>query len=83
MKKQKDLFREIINEEIEIDLTILPKSVLEEIKELEKLHEKRDWFLYDLKFDELENHAKGYVVTKKISEGLYKKIIAKYGGIYD
>lgn len=83
MKKEKDLFREIIDPKIEIDLSMLPKSVVEEIKELEELHKKRDWFLYDLKFDELENHSKGYVVTKKIPEWLYKKILAKYGGMYD
>lgn len=83
MKDDKHLFKEIIDKSIEIDLSLLPKSVKEEIEELEALHEKKDWFFYDLKFDELENHAKGYVVTKKIPESLYKKILAKYGGIYD
>lgn len=73
----------MIDKNIEIDLSVLPKSVVEEIKELEILHEKKDWFLYDLRFDELENHAKGYVISKKISESIYKKILAKYGGLYD
>lgn len=73
----------MIDENIEIDLSLLPKSVVEEIKELERFHEKKDWFFYDLKFDELENDAKGYVINKKISESLYKKLLAKYGGLYD
>lgn len=83
MKEEKDLFREIIDESIEIDLSLLPSIVVEEIKELEEFHAKRDWFFYDLKFDEFEVMAKKYVINGTISESLYKKLIAKYGGLYD
>ena len=82
-QKEKDLFREMIDRSIRIDLSILPKSVVEEINDLEKFHEMRDWLSYDLKFDELENHAKGYVINNKMSETTYKKLLAKYGGLYD
>ena len=83
MAKEKDLFHEMIDRSIEIDLSKLPKDVLEEIEELEKFHKERDWFFYDLKFDELEMNAKKYVINGTMSETLYKKILAKYGGLYD
>ena len=57
-----NLWHDIIDRDIKIDVSILPKSVQEEIKELERLHEEKDWFNYDLKFDELEMRAKGFVI---------------------
>ena len=54
-----------------------------EIEELEKFHAARDWLNYDLKFDELEMNAKSYIFSGEISPGLYKKLLAKYGGLYD
>ena len=73
----------IIDRDIKIDVSILPKSVQEEIKELERLHEEKDWFNYDLKFDELEMNAKRYVIRGTMSDSLYKKLLEKYGGLYD
>ena len=70
----------MIEEDIFIDLTKLPESVLEEIKELEILNEKEDWFSYDLKYDELETNSKGYMLSGIISESDYYKIQRKYGG---
>lgn len=83
MESKKDLFREMIDRSIEIDLSKLPKSVVEEINDLEKYHAQRDWFFYDLKFDEMENHAKSYVINGQMSESTYKKLLAKYYGMYD
>jgi len=73
----------MIDESIELDITNFPKSVKEEIKELEKLNENEDWFSYDLKFDELEMNAKSYLLSGVISEYEFKKILEKYGRLYD
>ena len=78
-----NLWHDIIDRNIKIDVSILPKSVQEEIKELERLHEEKDWFNYDLKFDELEMNAKRYVIRGTMSDSLYKKLLEKYGGLYD
>lgn len=80
----KDLWKDMIDESIKIDVQSLPKSVQELIKELEDIHEnEKDWLKYDLKFDELDVVSKSYILNNRISESTYKKIIAKYGGIYD
>ncbi len=81
--KDEDLFHEMIDRNIEIDVSTLPKSVQMEIEDLEKFHAARDWLNYDLKFDELEMNAKSYIFSGEISPGLYKKLLAKYGGLYD
>ncbi len=78
-----NLWHDIIDRDIKIDVSILPKSVQEEIKELERLHEEKDWFNYDFKFDELEMNAKRYVIRGTMSDSLYKKLLEKYGGLYD
>lgn len=83
MKSNKELFRDFIDRNIQLDLSTLPKSVVELIEELERLNKEKDWFFYDIKFDELEIHAKAYVRHNKMSESTYKKILAKYGGLYD
>ena len=75
--------KKMIDKTIKIDLTKMPKSILEEIKELERLNDIEDWFSYDLKFYELESNSKGYVIRKQISESDYKKLMIKYGGYYD
>ena len=69
---------------IKIDVESLPKYVQEIIKELEYIHEnEKDWFKYDMKFDELEIVAKSYILSNDITESTYKKLLAKYGGLYD
>ncbi len=81
--EEKDLFVEMIDESIEIDVSKLPRIVREEIKDLEKFHKDRDWLSYDLKFDELEAVAKSCILCGDITETTYKKLLAKYGGLYD
>ena len=78
-----NLWHDIIDRNIKIDLSILPKPIVELIDDLEKLHKQKDWFNYDLKFDELEMPAKGYVIRNEISDSIYKRILKKYGGLYD
>lgn len=83
MDDDKSLWHDMIDRDIKIDLSILPEEVNRIIDELEKIHEKKDWFWYDIKFDELEVRAKKYVIAGKMSSSLYKKLLAKYGGLYD
>lgn len=78
-----NLWHDIIDRNIKIDLSILPKPIVELIDDLERLHKQKDWFNYDLKFDELEMRAKGYVIRNEISDSIYKRILEKYGGLYD
>ena len=78
-----NLWHDIIDRNIKIDLSILPKPIVELIDDLERLHKRKDWFNYDLKFDELEMRAKGYVIRNEISDSIYKRILEKYGGLYD
>ena len=73
----------MIDESIKIDISVLPVSVQDIIHELEILNEKEDWFSYDLKFYELESHAKIYIFDGKISEKTYTKLLEKYGRLYD
>ena len=80
---EQDLFRDMINRDIKIDLTELPKPVIEIIDELEEIHKERDWLMYDLKSDELEIRAKTFVINKKLKESTYKRLLEKYGGLYD
>ena len=78
-----NLWHDIIDRNIKIDLAILPKPIVQLIDTLEDFHKQKDWFNYDLKFDELEMRAKGYVIRNEISDSVYKKILEKYGGLYD
>lgn len=80
---EKDLWHDIIDENIKIDLEKLPKGVRDMVEELEELHKKKDWFLYDLKFDQFESYCKSFIINGKLSEYTYKKLLEKYGGLYD
>lgn len=73
----------MIEEDIILDISKFPNSVIEKIKELEKLNEIEDWFLYDLKYEALETDAKGYMISGIISESDFYKIQRKYGGYID
>ena len=48
-----NLWHDVIDRNIKADLSALPKPVTELIDTLEELYKKKDWFNYDLKFDEL------------------------------
>lgn len=78
---ENNLWHNIIDRNIKIDLFMLLKPVTELIDTLEELHKQKDWFNYDL--DELEMRAKGYVLRNEISESTYKRLLEKYGGLYD
>lgn len=66
---------------IKYDYSNLPKDLQELIHLLEEYDKTRDWFNYDLKYDELEVDAKSYLISGRISEYDFKMITRKYGGI--
>ena len=86
MKNNKDPFKTVkplYDYNIEYDISKLPKTLQEIINELEKYDKEGDWFNYDIKFDMLEIEAKSYLLRNHITEGDYKTLLKKYGGLYD
>ena len=75
--------KHLYDDSIVFDETHLPNELKEYIKELKKYDEVKDWLSYDLKFDEFEMVIRWYVRTREVSEDDYKKLIAKYGWLYD
>ena len=75
--------KHLYDDSIVFDETHLPDELKEYIKELKKYDEVKDWLSYDLKFDEFEMVIICYVRTREVSEDDYKKLIAKYGWLYD
>lgn len=75
--------KHLYDDSIVFDETHLPDELKEYIKELKKYDEVKDWLGYDLKFDEFEMVIRWYVRTREVSEDDYKKLIAKYGWLYD
>lgn len=75
--------KHLYDDSIVFDETHLPDELKEYIKELKKYDEVKDWLSYDLKFDEFEMVIRWYVRTREVSEDDYKKLIAKYGWLYD
>lgn len=75
--------KHLYDETVIYDESNLPNELKEFIKELKKFDEKRDWLSYDLKFDEFEIAIRAYLRRHLVSEYDYKKLIAKYGWLYD
>lgn len=75
--------KSFIDNSIEFDITNLPDKLKKLINELEIYNENNDWFNYDFKFDELEVDSRSMLIHKMISENDYKKILKKYGRLYD
>lgn len=86
METNKDLFKTdkpLYDYNIEYDYSHLPESLKEIILELEEYDKVGDWFIYNMKFPELDIDAKSYWRNGRITEYDYKTILKKYGGIYD
>lgn len=79
LKNKKHLY----DESVVYDEVNLPLELKEYIAELKKYDEVKDWLSYDLKFDEFEAVIRGYLRKGIVSEYDYKKLIAKYGWLYD
>ena len=75
--------KHLYDETIKYDETNLPKELKEYIKLLKEYDKKKDWLSYDLKFDEFEMRIGAYLRVGKVSDYDYKKLIAKYGWLYD
>ena len=75
--------KHLYDETVIYDEANLPQELKEYINELKEYDKKKDWFSYDLKFDVLEMRTKAYLLNNVIKEYDYKKILAKYGWLYD
>ena len=75
--------KHLYDDTIVYDESNLPQELKDYTEELKKYDKKGDWLSYDIKFDEFEMRARTYLRHKKISTNDYKKIIAKYGWLYD
>ena len=73
----------LIDSSIKYDYSHLPKQLINDIKELEVLNEKGDFWMYDAYYGTLESHCKSCLIDNEISEYDFNKIQNKYGGIYD
>lgn len=75
--------KHLYDETIEYDESHLPEELKGYIKELKEFDKTKDWLSYDLKFDVLEMRAKAYLIGNVITEYDFKKLLAKYGWLYD
>ncbi len=75
--------KHLYDETINYDEANLPQELKDYIKELKKFDKLKDWLSYDLKFDEFEVRIRAYLRDNKVTEYDYKKLIAKYGWLYD
>lgn len=75
--------KHLYDDTVEYDESNLPLELKNYIKELKKFDEVKDWLSYDLKFDEFEMRIRVYLRDREVSEYDYKKLIAKYGWLYD
>lgn len=75
--------KHLYDETIEYDESHLPEELKGYIKELKEFDKTKDWLSYDLKFDVLEMRAKAYLIHNVITEYDFKKLLAKYGWLYD
>ena len=75
--------KHLYDETIEYDESNLPQKLKDYISELKRFDKKKDWLSYDLKFDEFEMVIREYLRENEITEYDYKKLIAKYGWLYD
>ena len=70
----------LYNDEIEIDITKLPKSLQEIAMRLEKYNSCNDWLHYACASEEMEISAKHCYAHKKISVKQFEQINQKYCG---
>lgn len=75
--------KHLFDDTIKYDESKLPEELKKFITELKKYDELKDWLNYDIKFDEFEAIIRSFLRTGKVSEYDYKKLIAKYGWLYD
>lgn len=75
--------KHLYDETVKYDESNLPKELKEYIAELKEYDKNKDWLSYDLKFDEFEMRIRVYLRNNEIKEYDYKKLIAKYGWLYD
>ncbi len=70
----------MIDENIKIDISKLPKSLIDCIEKLEYYEKTDDEDNYFYNLDILDVTAKSYVLADKLSEKVYYELLKKYGG---
>lgn len=70
----------MIDENIIINKSDLPKIIIDCINKLEYYEKINDEDMYYATLDILETMAKSYVIVNKLSEKEYNTILRKYGG---
>ena len=75
--------KHLYEETVKYDESHLTAELKDYIKELKKYDKVKDWLSYDLKFDEFEMRIRCYLRENMVSLYDYKKLIAKYGWLYD
>ena len=73
----------LYDETVKYEETKLPQELKDYIKQLKAFDKVKDWLSYDLKFDEFEMRIRAYLREGIVTEYDYKKLIAKYGWLYD
>jgi len=75
--------KHLYDETVKYEESNLPQELKDYITKLKEYDKVKDWLSYDLKFDEFEMRLRGYLRENIITEYDYKKLIAKYGWLYD
>lgn len=68
----------MIDHSIEMDISSFPALLKNVISDLEKYDADGDWVMYDGLADGLESFAKSALLSGKISESQFNKLMAKY-----
>ena len=70
----------LINPDIEINKSKLPKLLQDIIKQLEEYEKEDKWIMYDGLFEALETSSKSFLLEDKITEKQFDLLMKKYGG---
>ena len=70
----------MIDEKIVINLSRLPRLIVDCIEKLEYYNKINDDIMYYSTLDLLETTAKSYILNNKLSKEDYSAILKKYGG---
>lgn len=70
----------MINHNIELDISKLPKLMQNTIADLEEYEKQGEWVMYDGLADGLESFAKSALLQNLITEAQFDQVLKKYIG---
>ena len=70
----------MINHNIELDISKLPKLMQNTIADLEEYEKQGEWVMYDGLADGLESFAKSALLQSLITEAQFNQVLKKYRG---